>query len=160
MVIEQAFGKLLTAASGITATLPPDWSNALVRSLCPAAQVFAPLAPQSQQTWPVIVYRTVPPQLRDPMLGPTAYNGQVRTRFRVFVSGQTMSSYALVKRLNGAVQKALLGFQGTIEDVTVSPVDAVEIQGIFAHTTFNVDDYDEKTKVLSVISDYDVWHDE
>lgn len=160
MEIEQAFGKLLTGVSGITATMPVDWSNALVRSLCPAAQVFAPVAPQSQTIWPVIVYRTTPPVLRDPVLGPSGYTGLVRTRFRVFVSCKKQSSYAIVKRLNKAAQKALLGFQGTVLDDTVSPIEAVEIQGIFAHSTFNVDDYDAKADVLTVFGDYDVWHDE
>lgn len=147
MEIEQAFGKLIT-------------TNAAVIALCPAAQIFAPVAPQSQKTWPVIVYRAVPPQVRDPVLGPSGYTGLVRTRIRVFCSGKGQSSYGIVKRLNKAVQKALLGFQGIVEDDTVSPVEAVDIQGIFAHPTFNVDDYDTKADVLTVFSDYDIWHDE
>lgn len=147
MEIEQAFGKLIT-------------TNAAVIALCPAAQIFAPVAPQSQKTWPVVVYRTVPPVIRDPVLGPSGYTGLVRTRIRVFCSGKGQSSYGIVKRLNKAVQKALLGFQGFVEDDTVSPVEAVEVQGIFAHSTFNVDDYDTKADVLTVFSDYDIWHDE
>jgi hypothetical protein len=147
MEIEQAFGKLIM-------------TNAAVLLQCPAARVFAPAAPQSQQTWPCVAYRTVPPVVRDPVLGPSGYTGLVRTRLRVFVSGKGLKSYGIVKRLNKAVQKALLGFQGLVEDDTVSPVEAVEIQGIFAHSTFNVDDYDQKADVVTVFSDYDVWHDE
>lgn len=150
MLVEQAFGKLLTTNAGVLSLLPGGNAD----------NIFAPVAPQSQQTWPVVVYRTVPPVVRDPILTPSGYSGLVRTRFRVFSSYKTRAGYAIAKKLNDKCRLALLGFQGIVVDDTVSPVEQVEIQGIFAHTTFNVDDFDTKTEIVTVFSDYDVWHDE
>jgi len=150
MLIEQAFGKILTTNAGIIA-------------LCPAARIFWPKAPQSQQTWPCVVYRTVSPVIRDPLLSPSGYSGLVRTRFRVFSSMKTESGFTQAKKLDAAVRRALINpvFVGTVVDDTVSPVEAVEIQGIFAHDNISgLDQWDEKTQIASVYSDYDVWHDE
>lgn len=122
-------------------------------------RLYCPLAPQTCG-YPNIVYRRVAPTLRDELMSSPATSGLVRSRMRVFSSMKTRAGYAVAKRLNTQVRLAVLGYQGLVFDETVSPVEAVEIQGIFPHEVADVDAFDEKTEVLSVISDFDVWHDE
>lgn len=150
MEIDEAIGKLIEVHSGVAAIIGEGDESKL----------YSPFAPQEVR-YPNVVFRAVPPTLREPLMTPSGFTeGLVRTRsrFRVFSSMKTRAGKAVAKRLNKEVRKALLGFQGLVVSDTVSPVEVVEIQGIFPHTTEDVDQFDEKTDVMSVISDFDVWH--
>lgn len=150
MLIETAIGNLLT-------------TDARILALVDAANIYWPMAPTDlPNIFPCLVYRTVPPVLRDPILDPISggYTGLVRTRFRVFASMKTRAGFTTARRIDAAVNKALLGFQGIVIDDTVSPVEQLEIQGIFAHQTSNQPEYDDRTQLASIFSDFDVWHEE
>lgn len=148
MLIETAFGNLLT-------------TDARLLALVSVANIFWPLAPtDNPNIFPCVVYRTVPPVIRDPILTPSGYNGLVRTRFRVFSSMKTRAGFTAARKIDAAVNKVLLGFQGIVVDGTVSPVEALEIQGIFAHQVSNVAEYDDKVQLATFFSDFDVWHEE
>jgi hypothetical protein len=150
MLIEEALGKLIEDSPGVSSII----------GVAEEANLYCPLAPQDVQ-YPNVVFRMVPPTLREPLMTPSGFTeGLVRTRsrVRVFSSMKTRAGYAVAKRLNQAVRKALNGFQGIVINDTVSPIESVEIQGIFPHTTQDIDEFDEKTEVMSIISDFDVWH--
>lgn len=54
--------------------------------------------------------------------------------------------------LDLAILRSLDGFSGTITDATVSPVETVDIKGIFHQRTVN--DYDDKSQTYTFITDY------
>lgn len=143
---EQAVGKILADAAGVAAIA--------------ADRIYSPVAKQDTE-FPCIVFRVIPPSVRDELFEAPGSSGLVRTRFRVFASMKTISGYGVSKRLFRACREALRGYAGVIvTDGTTSPIESIEIQGIFCHTTNGIDDYDDKTDVQSVFGDFDVWHDE
>jgi len=81
-------------------------------------------------------------------------SGLQQNRWRFFSIGLE-PTYSKQSILDDAIRLCLEGFQGTVTDETVSPVESIEIQGIFPLTS--VDFNDDKTATFQVISDYDVW---
>lgn len=140
--LAQAIGALLVASSDVTAIA--------------GSRIYCPKAPQKTD-WPCVVYRDVS-SVRDELLAYPGTSGLVFGRVRVFCAGKD-NNYAEQKVLDRAVRTALRGYQGTvISNSQTSPVQTVEIQGIFCQTTSGVDEWDDKTGIGSIMSDYGVWY--
>jgi hypothetical protein len=110
-------------------------------------------------TYPAIVFRRVE-RSSLPILNPgepgesRGSSGLQENRWRFFSIGLE-PTYSVQARLDEAIRLCLEGFQGVVTDETISPVESIEIQGIFPLTS--VDFNDDKTATFQVISDYDVW---
>lgn len=152
MIVAQALFKLLSTNAALIALVDD--------------RIYPGKLPQDlgrdRYQYPAIVFRRVE-RLSLPILDagstgqPRGSSGLQQSRWRFFSVGLE-PTYSVQAQLDEVIRLCLDGFQGVVIDDTVSPVESIEIQGIFPLTS--TDFNDDKTATFQVISDYDVWAEE
>lgn len=106
-------------------------------------------------TLPAVAYRIVD-KTTEPRLESRGHPGVTELRIRFFSTCDVAEGgYDTAKDLDEAIRLCLEGFAGEVTDLTSSPVESLNIQGIFHLNT--VDGYDDTTQTHQVITDYSVW---
>lgn len=109
-------------------------------------------------TYPAVAYRLVSKDTPT-RLDTRGHCGLAQFRLRFYsTTDKAHGGYDSAKNLDDAIRLCLQGFAGTITDATVSPVETLDIEGIFHDNT--VDGYEDQTQTYQVISDYLVWAEE
>ncbi len=106
--------------------------------------------------YPAIIFRKTSEQ-HPATLNPANPSGDddlMQNQWLVFCVGLE-PTYSVQARLAELVRRRLHKFQGTVLNLVPSPIEQIEVQGIFAGTAR--DFYDDKTQTFQVICDYDVW---
>ncbi len=147
MQVAQALYKLISTAPGVLAVTSVD-------------NVYPGKLPQDVRD-KAIVLRRKPMGERIHRLNPdestqaTGGSGLQKSFWYVFSVGLE-PLYDTQAKMDKAVERAIDGFQGVVVNATVSPIEQIEIQGIF-HTGITDDFYDDKTQTFQVVSVYEVW---
>jgi hypothetical protein len=143
LLVEAALYKILNTNSGV---------NAIV-----AGEIYPGVLDQTAG-YPAIAYRVVSRERYD-VLGQRG-DGIAKTRFRIFsaMQGNDSNSYRTVKNLDEAIRLALQGYAGTVQDLTVSPIESIVIQ--YARPESTLDFYDDETQTWQVATDYEFWSDD
>lgn len=135
MLVDQAVRKLLATDAGVIAIA--------------STRIYGGILSQDA-TQPSVTYRVVSRDHEEDLDGPS---GLRTSRFRIYSTARKkVGDYTVAKQLDEAVRLALHGFSGTVTDLTVSPPETIEIQRVFAASSF--DFYDDKTETHQIISDY------
>lgn len=141
MFIHEAIRLKLLADAGVSAITTRIYPGVLSQSV----------------TYPAIAYRITG---KDPVLKleERGRNGLARFSIRFFsTTDRAHGGYDTAKNLDDAIRLCLEGFRGSISNDD-SPIETVEIDGIFHSNTF--DGYEDRTETFQVLTEYDVWAEE
>lgn len=143
MLIGQALGLILSGSGAV---------NAFVNG-----RIYEPVLPQKvaagSTQYPAIAYRQNDDEHVDLLHSPMS--ALTKTEYVIFSVSKGPGNLSEARRLNQAIRDLLEGFQGTVTDGTVSPVETLEVQGIFPGTSR--DAYDDQTQTHQVITQYEIW---
>ncbi len=117
-------------------------------------RIFAGVLKQGV-TYPAVAYRQIGADSIE-RLEERGHSGLAQYRYRFF-STTTLANggYDTAKDVAEAIRLCIQGFSGVITDSSVSPIETLNIQGVFHR--FTLDGYDDSTQTYQVISDYEVW---
>ncbi len=122
-----------------------------------SSRIFAGVLKQGV-AYPAVAYRQIGADSVE-RLEERGHSGLANFRYRFFSTTNLASGgYDTAKDVAEAIRLSLQGFSGTITDSSVSPIETINIEGIFHR--FTLDGYDDSTQTYQVISDYDVWASE
>ncbi len=140
MLIEEAFAQILNANVALDARIN--------------GRSYPGILPQ-EVDYPAVAFRTVG---RESIM--TLADGRselIKKTIRTFSADKGPGNYESPKIVDDLLIKALEGFAGIVTNDTVSPVESMEIQGIFAVPGSSADGYDDRTQTNQVISEFEVW---
>ena len=134
MLVEQAIAQLLNDSTGVQA-LADD-------------RIFSPIIKPGMNTYPAVAVRTSSRRHEEVLDGPA---GLRTTTFQTY--SVSKHDFSAAKLLDEAIRQTLHGYRGTVTSDD-SPSESINIQGIFAGSSF--DGYDETTQTYQVVSLYEV----
>lgn len=140
MLIEEALAQLLNGNAALNARID--------------GRSYPGILPQNVD-YPAVAFRTVG---RESIM--TLADGRselVKKTIRCFSADKGPGNYESPKLVDDLLTKAIEGFAGTVINATVSPVESMEIQGIFALPGAAADGYDDRTQTDQVISEFEIW---
>ena len=143
MLVEQAIYQILKADAGVTALV----SSRIVYGVL-----------DQIQTYPAIAYR--PPAVGNRTVLRTMEGGCSLVSQRVHVysaaKGRGNSVAIVAAELDAAVHSALDEYRGTVFDITVSPIESIEIHAIFSTNLAHRYVYDDQVQVHNFLTEFEI----